>query len=57
MHGIVFIGRERHVAAAREGFLPYPQRAIRTADHLFIINFKPDSVISTIAKMLEKSED
>lgn len=38
----VFIGRERHVENAREGFLPYPQRAIRTHDHLFIINFKPD---------------
>ena len=38
----VFIGRERHVARARAGQLPYPQRAIRTRDHLFIINFKPD---------------
>jgi uncharacterized sulfatase len=37
----VFIGRERHVAIARAGQLPYPQRAIRTRDHLFIINFKP----------------
>ena len=38
----VLIGRERHVEMAREGYLPYPQRAIRTAEHLFIINFKPD---------------
>ncbi len=38
----VFIGRERHVAAAREGNLPYPQRAIRTDEYLLIINFKPD---------------
>lgn len=38
----VFIGRERHVENAREGFLPYPQRAIRTHDFLYIINFKPD---------------
>jgi N-sulfoglucosamine sulfohydrolase len=38
----VFIGRERHVESAREGNLPYPQRAIRTADYLFVINFKPD---------------
>jgi hypothetical protein len=30
------------VAAARVGNLPYPQRAIRTADHHFIINFRPD---------------
>ena len=37
-----FIGRERHVEMARAGYLPYPQRAIRTADHLFIINFKPE---------------
>lgn len=38
----VFTGRERHVAAARAGSLPYPQRAIRTDQHLFIINFEPD---------------
>ena len=38
----VFIGRERHVAIARADQLPYPQRAIRTQDHLFIINFKPE---------------
>lgn len=38
----VFIGRERHVENAREGFMPYPQRAIRTPDHLYIINFEPD---------------
>jgi N-sulfoglucosamine sulfohydrolase len=38
----VITGRERHVAAARAGHLPYPQRALRTADHLFIINFRPD---------------
>lgn len=37
----VFVGRERHVATARKGELPYPQRGIRTADYLFIINFKP----------------
>ncbi|MEM7233830.1 MAG: sulfatase [Planctomycetota bacterium] len=37
-----FTGRERHVALAREGHLPYPQRAIRTKDHLLIINFRPD---------------
>jgi hypothetical protein len=38
----VFMGRERHVENAREGWLPYPQRAIRTKDHLLIINFAPD---------------
>lgn len=38
----VIIGRERHVAAVRDGNLPYPQRAIRTRDYLYIHNFKPD---------------
>ena len=37
----VLVGRERHVESARPDFLPYPQRAIRTRDHLLIINFKP----------------
>lgn len=36
-----FTGRERHVAKARAGQIFYPQRAIRTAKHLFVINFKP----------------
>ena len=35
-------GRERHVAAAREGNLPYPHRALRTKDFLYIRNFAPD---------------
>lgn len=38
----VITGRERHVANAREGQLPYPQRALRTKDFLYIHNFKPD---------------
>ncbi|HAC92106.1 MAG TPA: sulfatase [Planctomycetaceae bacterium] len=38
----VFIGRERHVASARADYMPYPQRAIRTYDFLYIINFRPD---------------
>ena len=37
----VVTGRERHVLA-REGNLPYPQRAIRTDDFLYIYNFEPD---------------
>ncbi len=37
----VFTGRERHVAKARTGEKPYPQRAIRTDDYLYIINFEP----------------
>lgn len=38
----VIVGRERHVAKARTGELPYPQRAIRTKDYLYIRNFKPE---------------
>ena len=38
----VITGRERHVAKARAGGLPYPQRALRTQDYLYIINFEPD---------------
>jgi uncharacterized sulfatase len=38
----VVVGRERHVAAARTDNLPYPQRAIRMKDFLYIRNFKPD---------------
>lgn len=38
----VFTGRERHVENARPDYTPYPQRAIRTADHLLILNFRPD---------------
>ncbi len=38
----VVTGRERHVHTARAGMLPYPQRAMRTRDHLYIYNFAPD---------------
>jgi uncharacterized sulfatase len=38
----VVLGRERHVALARAGNLPYPQRAIRTGRYLYIRNFEPD---------------
>ncbi|MEM9621537.1 MAG: sulfatase [Pseudomonadota bacterium] len=38
----VVTGRERHIAHARQGMLPYPQRAIRTRDFIYIINFEPD---------------
>lgn len=37
----VFVGRERHFPSAREGNLPYPIRAVRTQDYLYIKNFKP----------------
>ena len=35
-------GRERHVATARKGNLPYPQRAIRTREYLYVVNYEPD---------------
>jgi N-sulfoglucosamine sulfohydrolase len=35
-------GRERHNDSTREGNLPYPSRAIRSQDYLYIRNFKPD---------------
>ncbi len=38
----VIAGRERHVGMAREGNLPYPHRALRTKDFLYIRNFAPD---------------
>ena len=38
----VVTGRERHVGGAREGYLPYPQRSLRTRDFIYIINFEPD---------------
>jgi N-sulfoglucosamine sulfohydrolase len=38
----VTMGRERHVDSARSDWSPYPSRAIRTADHLYIINFHPE---------------
>jgi uncharacterized sulfatase len=38
----VVTGRERHVGMAREGNLPYPMRAIRTKDFIYIRNFAPD---------------
>ncbi len=38
----VITGRERHVGAAREGNLPFPMRALRTPDYVYIRNFAPD---------------
>lgn len=40
--GSVVTGRERHVATAREDNKPYPMRALRTDDFLYIRNFAPD---------------
>lgn len=38
----VVTGRERHVDIAREDRLPYPMRALNTADFLYVRNFEPD---------------
>ena len=38
----VVAGRERHVEIARPDYSPYPQRALRTQEHVLIVNFKPD---------------
>jgi len=38
----VITGRERHVAEARDAYLPYPMRALHTADFLYIRNFAPE---------------
>lgn len=38
----VIVGRELHFHSAREGHLPYPMRAIRTPEYLYIRNFKPE---------------
>ena len=42
LRGWAITGRETHVNEAREGGLPYPMRAIRTRDYLYIVNFAPD---------------
>ena len=42
LRGWALIGRETHVGNGREGGLPYPVRALRTPDFLYVINFKPD---------------
>jgi arylsulfatase A-like enzyme len=51
----VITGRERHVGGAREGNLPYPQRALRTQDFLYIINFEPDRWPMGDPKIVTKS--
>lgn len=38
----VLTGRERHVDTARDDNLPYPMRALRTQEFLYIRNFKPE---------------
>lgn len=53
----VFTGRERHVEIARSDYTPYPQRAIRTADHVLIVNFRPDRYPMGDPYRLDSSED
>jgi N-sulfoglucosamine sulfohydrolase len=38
----VVTGRERHVGRAREENLPYPMRALRTSQFVYVRNFAPD---------------
>ncbi|MBI5689378.1 MAG: sulfatase [Verrucomicrobia bacterium] len=38
----VITGRERHVESARDGFVGYPMRALRTKDFVYIRNFRPE---------------
>lgn len=38
----VVAGLERHVSISREGYLPYPKRAIRTGGFVYILNLEPD---------------
>jgi arylsulfatase A-like enzyme len=52
----VFTGRERHVELARSDYTPYPQRAIRTADQVLIINFRPDRYPMGDPYLLDSSE-
>ena len=40
--GWVVTGRERHVASANADNRPYPQRALRMQDYLYVRNFAPD---------------
>ncbi len=52
----VVTGRERHVANVRVGAVPYPQRAIRTKDYLYILNFEPERWPMGNQGELEKKE-
>jgi arylsulfatase A-like enzyme len=51
----VITGRERHVSIAREGNLPYPQRALRKDGFLYIHNFKPERMPMGDTKLLTES--
>lgn len=53
----VVTGRERHVPKARPGDLPYPQRALRTRDFLYIRNFAPERWPMGDAAQLDSGTD
>ena len=53
----VVTGRERHIAHARKGMLPYPQRSIRTEDFIYIINFEPERWPMGDPLGLDRSDD
>ena len=42
LRGWALIGRERHAGRARADQSPYPVRALRTSEYLYVKNFKPD---------------
>jgi uncharacterized sulfatase len=52
----VITGRERHVEDAREGYLPYPMRALRTKDFVYIRNFAADRAPMGDAKTAVNAE-
>ncbi len=52
--GFVITGRETHFPTARGQNLPYPSRAIRTGEFLYIINFKADRLPMGDPKSLGK---
>ncbi|HWI56859.1 MAG TPA: sulfatase/phosphatase domain-containing protein, partial [Bacillota bacterium] len=52
----VVTGRERHVGAAREDNLPYPHRALRTPDFLYIRNFAPERWPMGSPKFISRAE-
>jgi uncharacterized sulfatase len=52
----VITGRERHVGAARDGNLPYPMRALRTPEFVYIRNFQPDRMPLGSAKNITETE-
>jgi uncharacterized sulfatase len=42
LRGSAIFGREVHVGQAREGYLPYSMRGLRTGDFLYLMNLTPD---------------